>query len=131
MKSKPFLYILVSYLILVIVSTIYWANNFSSYIKYKGDEFFFYAEYLLGLTTIFYLIQLFVIKVKRLALMIFVPLLTTLTSVFFGFIFLFITSMKGTPSETIYIYSWIYILSNVILLILVYSNSTKEKRVAN
>ncbi len=127
MRLNLFLYILVSYLILVIVSTIYWANNFSSYTNYKGDEFFFYAEFLYCLTTLLFIVQILLMKVKRLLLLLFVPLLTILISVLLGFIFLHISAMNGTPSETIYIYSSVYSFINILILILTYKSSLKKK----
>ncbi len=128
MRLTLFLFILVSYLILVIVSTVYWASNFSSYTKYKGDEFFYYAEFLYFLTTFMFLVQILLMKVKRLLLLLFVPLLTILVSVAVGLIFLFISSMNGTPGETIYIYSSVYSFINTLILILAYRSSLKEKR---
>ena len=127
MKLNLFLSILVIYLILVIASTIYWANNFSSYTNYKGDEFFFYLEFLYCLTTFLFLLQILLMKVKRLLLLLFVPLLSILISVLLGFFFLFVTSMNGTPSETIYIYSSIYSFINILILILAYKSSLKRK----
>ena len=129
MKLNLFLSILLSYLLLVIAATIYWANNFSLYTKYKGDEFFSYAEFLYFFTTFFFLIQILLMKVKRLLLLLFVPLLTILISVLLGFVFLFISSMNGTPSETIYIYSSVYSSMNILILMLAYKSSLKQKRI--
>ncbi len=129
MKLNLFLSILVIYLILVIASTIYWGNNFSSYTNYKGDEFFFYLEFLYCLTTFLFLLQILLMKVKRLLLLLFVPLLTILISVLLGLLFLFVSSMNGTPSETIYIYSSVYSSLNILILILAYKSSLKQKKI--
>ena len=129
MKLNLFLSILITYLILVIISTIYWANNFSSYARYKGDKFFFYAEFLYCLTTFLFLVQILLMKVKRLLLLLIVPLLTILISGLLGFILLFVSSMNGTPSETIYIYSSVYSFINILILILAYKSSLKQKKI--
>ena len=116
------------YFLLVLLSAIYWANNFSKFTTYKGDEFFFFAEYLLGLTMLFYLIQIISARRLKYLLLLIFPLLTTLTSVILGLGVLALTSMNGTPSETIYVYGFVYSLTNILLMLFLLTRLTNRQK---
>jgi hypothetical protein len=129
--KKAFSYDIGTYVLIVIVSTIYWAKNFKIYSKYKGDDFFYFAVYLLVLTIAFYLIQLFYIRQLKYLIILLVPFLTILTSIILGFGILFISSMGGTPIQTIYIYGVVYALTNILFTIYLATQLTTKTKTPN
>jgi hypothetical protein len=112
---KASLITLIIYCALAIGPTLYWANNFSRFTRYKGDEFFYLLEYLLGLTVLYYIIQLICLREMKWLKALVVPLVIVISSVLVVFLLLFITPLVATPSETIYIYGIVYSLTNVLL----------------
>ncbi len=116
-----FFMITATYCLLALISTVFWANHFTDYRTYKGDEFFFFAEYLLGLTIVFYLVLFFFIKRLKYLFILLLPFSTIFTSFIFGLGFLAFAPRRGTPVEIIYIYGFTYILINSLLSILLFA----------
>ena len=126
--KKAFKYDISCYFSIVIMATLFWAKNYSRYTRVKGDDFFFLAEYLLVLTLIFYAIQILFIRRLKYLILLLVPFLTIITSIILGLGVFTISSMGGTPSQTIYVYSIIYCLTNILFSFYTLSSLTKTGR---
>jgi hypothetical protein len=126
-SKKIFYYNIIGYFLLAAVSTFWWAKNWLTYEKFKGDEFFFLAEYLSGLTILFYLVQFLFIRKLKFLLLLLLPFVTIFTTFIFGFFLLLISGMGGTPSQTIYIYGIGYLLTNIFFSMLVLIHLTKAE----
>jgi hypothetical protein len=105
------------YFLIVLVSTVFWANQFSTFSHYKGDEFFFLVVYLLVVTILLFSIQIFIIKQLRTIVLLLIPFASVITSIILGLGVLSMTSMSGTPTQIIYVYSLVYSLTNMLVSI--------------
>jgi hypothetical protein len=110
------------YVIITIGFTVYWANNFGEFVKFKGDEFFIFLGFVLGLTYLFLFSLRFTDKKINLFLILLFPLGVAIASFFLGLLFFLISNIAGTPSQTIYIYSGIY---TAVTLLLIFYNRKK------
>lgn len=115
------------YCILVVSSTLYWGTNFSSFTHYKGDEFFYFLEYLLGLTLLYFVAQLLCLRQLKYLPALIVPFVTVVSSVFVGFLLLAVTPIDGTPSEIIYVYGTGYSVTNVLFSAAIISKYAKRQ----
>lgn len=107
------------YVILVLASISYWSNNWIKFTHYKGDELFYFAEYLLVITILFYLTLIVLSKRLKYLTLLLLPFGTSVTTFILGLLFLSISRMDGTPNETIYIYGIIYCLTNITMTMFV------------
>jgi hypothetical protein len=121
LNKKVFIYNIAAYILFAIASTIYWAKYYTIYTRYKGDEFIFFAEYLAGLTIIFYLVQLFFTAEKKYYAILFTPFLTIFTSLILGLGVLCVVSMSGTASRMIYVYGFVYSLTNILFSVFIFA----------
>lgn len=113
------------YLLSVLIVTFYWARHWSIYTHYKGDELFFLAEYLLAGGFLFYLLQIIFIKQLKYLTLILIPFGTVFTTFILGMLFLAISGIAGTTTQTIYVYGIIYGFTNIILTIFITNRSKK------
>jgi hypothetical protein len=104
--KRRLIYSSIVYLVVVLAFAILFASNFTVYVQYKGDEFFFTLYFLLAVTYVFYFALYFSILKRGLILFIFLPLIVSIISFFLGFIMMFF--FGGTPVNIIYIYSITY-----------------------
>lgn len=126
--KKAFSYSISCYVLIVIALTIYWVNNYSKYARFKGDDSIIFAEYLLILTVIFYLIQLAFIRQIKYLLLLIVPFFTMLTSIILGLGVMTILAIEETPRQTICIYSIVYSLTNILFSLFILTFLTKGRR---
>jgi hypothetical protein len=117
LSNRSFSTYLAIYFLVVLLSTVFWANQFSTFTQNKGDEFFFFAGYLLFVTILFFLIQIFSGRKLRSIALLLIPFVSVITSIILGLGVLSTTSMTGTPTQIIYIYSLVYSLTNILLSI--------------
>ena len=105
--KRPLIYSSVIYLMVVLAFAILFASNFTAFVHYKGDEFFYCLYFLLVVTYIFYFALYFLILKRGLILFIFLPLIVSIISFILGWIFMMFF-FRGTPIHIIYIYSITY-----------------------
>ena len=113
MKKRLQILCVIYFLILVIFS-IYWATNFSKYIHYKGDEFFVFAEILLGLTITFYLTIQFTIKRINFLLALTLPFFICVISFIIGVLIILLTEAGDLPRQYILIYGGLYLIFSML-----------------
>jgi hypothetical protein len=109
MKKKITYYSLI-YLALALAFAIYFASNWTTYGRYKGDEFFYSVYFMLALTYVFYIVLFLALLEKKLFLLVLIlvsPLVIAIVSFFLGLI-LMALFFRGTPVQIIYIYSITY-----------------------
>ena len=109
---------IIIYAIIVISSTIFWANNSLDYTTFKGDNLIFWGGYLLSLTVLFYMAQLFVFRQRRLILLFIFPFLTVITSIVLEMVLALTLPMSDSEARDIYIYGFLYSSSNILISIL-------------
>ena len=109
---------LVIYLLTIGLLTNYYGYNFSKFVHYKGDEFFYYIVFLLTTSAIFNIFVSLTTKVLTIKF----GLLTTISngfiSLIIGFIFWTVTEISGIPRHLIFIYGGCYLLFLFLLTIL-------------
>ncbi|MGK2863669.1 MAG: hypothetical protein ACSLE0_17180 [Chitinophagaceae bacterium] len=116
MKLKASTTISILYSVITFGIAVYWANNYKEFVKYKGDEFFFFLYIMLGFTYLFLLILRFTDKKINLFLLLLFPVGVAVVSFFMGFIFYGISGIGDTPGKSTYIYWTIYIVITLILI---------------
>ena len=104
----------VIYILIVVVFSTYWATNFSNYIKYKGDEFFVFAELLLALTIAFYLTIQFAIKRINFLLALTLPFVICVAAFIIDILILLMTEVSGIPRQYILTYGGLYLLFSML-----------------
>jgi hypothetical protein len=127
LNKKRFYSYVVIYFLIALMSIIIWASQFSSLTHYKGDEFFFFAGYLLVVTIGFYSVQIFIIRLFR-CIALLNPFATVITSIILGLCVLTMTSMVGTPTQIIYVYGLVYSVTNILLSIYFFRHLTISRK---
>src|SRR6478672_2490611 len=110
MKNRQLIIYSIIYGLIVSCFCIYWATNFSNHTTYKGDEFFTLAQFLLGVTYIFYLIIQFAVSRINFILLLSIPVLASIGAVLIGALILFVTKLTGIPRQYILLYGFFYAL---------------------
>ena len=108
MKARLLLIISIIYMLTIICFSLYWAINFTRYVHYKGDEFFVFAEIILGMTYIFYLVIQLTVKRINFLFALSIPLLTCIAAFFIGIFMLFLRLPIGIPRQYIMVYGILY-----------------------
>jgi len=114
-----FRFIITIYALLTLVLTVYWAYNWQKYVYIKGDEFFFFVEYLLALTIAFHLSQIILIRRLKYLMLLLVPFATIFSTLILGMFFLAVSGMGDTATLNLYIYGIIYAVTNIIVSVLI------------
>ena len=114
-----FRFIITIYALLTLVLTVYWANNWQKFVHIKGDEFFFFVEYLLALTIAFHLSQIILIRRLKYLMLLLVPFATIFSTLILGMFFLAVSGMGDTATLNLYIYGIIYAMTNIIVSVLI------------
>jgi len=94
--------------------SMWWNRVYLNYTTMKGDEYFFFIEYLLYLTLAFYLVQLFLVRQIKYLIIILLPLIFIITSVILGMGIVLILPFEDTFLLTIGVYCTIYVLTNIL-----------------
>lgn len=114
----------ISYAALLIAFTSYWAENFSRHSSYKGDEFFYYAELVVVLTYILYLLILFKYR-KSVLLLLISPIIIFIATMYIGVFISLLSDFGGIPREYIWLFGTIY---GILSLINVFVLANKFRR---
>ena len=114
-----FRFIITIYALLTLVLTVYWANNWQKFVHIKGDEFFFFVEYLLALTIAFHLSQIILIRQLKYLMLLLAPFATIFSTLILGMFFLAVSGMGDTATLNLYIYGIIYAVTNIIVSVLI------------
>ena len=114
-----FRFIITIYALLTLVLTVYWAYNWQKYVYIKGDEFFFFVEYLLALTIAFHLSQIILIRRLKYLMLLLVPFATIFSTLILGMFFLAVSGTSDTATLNLYIYGIIYAVTNIIVSVLI------------
>jgi hypothetical protein len=108
MNSSLLKIYILAYLLLSIMFAVYWGDNFTKFVHYKGDDLIVCVKVMVVLTyVLFILLQLSVKKVNLLILL-FLPVTLAVVSFIIGLIVFLVTNIPGTPSQTTFIYSIVY-----------------------
>ena len=114
-----FRFVITIYGLLTLVLTVYWAYNWQKYVHIKGDEFFFFVEYLLALTIAFHLSQIILIRQLKYLMLLLAPFATIFSTLILGMFFLAVSGMGDTATLNLYIYGIIYAVTNIIVSVLI------------
>jgi hypothetical protein len=119
MKLKVSDIISVLYTVIMIGFTIYWANNYKEFVKYKGEEFFVFIILIVIFTYLFLLFLQFSDQRFTFLMFLLLPIGIAIASFIIMVLFFLISGIAGIPSQTIYIYSITY--TAITLLSILYS----------
>jgi len=119
-KKNLFLLYVVTYVILIIIFSVWWTHNFVEYVTAKGDEFEGCIKFLVPLTYVLFFIIQFSVKRRRIIIVLLIPVLIAVASFFLGIFFLRITGIRGVPNQIIYLYCVIYTILAVGSAMIVY-----------
>jgi len=104
MKKNLLILISLLYLAIVACFALYWANNFQKYVHFKGDEFWLCIEFIVPFTYALFLLAQFTVRRANFIILLFLPAIIAIASIFLGFFILVVRSMDGTPAQNIYLY---------------------------
>jgi len=108
MRSPLFIVVSAIYGLAVAAFTVYWAENFSKYTTYKGDEFFDLVEYLLPAACVFYVLAVFPFKKINFFVALLIPVGACIGAIIAGMLFLLVSRIDGFPRQCILTYGLLY-----------------------
>jgi hypothetical protein len=117
-KSFVVLALLAVYLILIIPVTIYYANNFSTFVHSRAGEIIDYAGFLLLTAIVFHAVASLVAKIIEWRIILLSTIVNFILSFIFGFSILIASQLTGRGKEIIFIYGscFLFIFSAMIFL---------------
>ncbi|TFF38024.1 hypothetical protein [Mucilaginibacter psychrotolerans] len=123
-KQKRKLLVIAVYVLIMIGFALYWGNNFSKFVHYKGGAEEAAVKFSVLLSYLFFTVLVFNdVKFKG-WLILLLPLALMLLSFFSAIALLFILGLGGTPRQLI----WIYLVPYIIFAVLATLMAMKNKK---
>src|SRR5688572_8016034 len=99
---------LLAYPVIIILFAIYWGQNFSRFVHFKGDYFIVCVQSLLFFTYLWLMVLNLTAKKLPILLIIFLPVIVSVMAFFIGMLIITTVPVEDTPNLEILLYSFLF-----------------------
>jgi hypothetical protein len=104
------------YTVLMTVFAFFWANNFTSYIHLKGNDFEYCVGFCVALSYLSNFCYYIVLQKINILFFLWVPIATAVFCIPVGFFIMMVFKISGTPAQITYIYTFSYLVISLLAI---------------